>query len=169
MLGYMLMIHLGVELMDISIEYMVKRHLPDVLEVERGAWTYIDSDFGEIIHPSYWDEQKFISEVRRKSTVFYVACEGPVVGGYAVIAKNKDRSSTTIERLVVHPLFRRRGLGSALLEEILTRSVSNKFLAQVREHDSDSIAFFQAKGWQGRLVRNMYGRDLDGILFSRPE
>lgn len=155
--------------MDISVEYMVKRHLPDVLEVERGAWTYNDQDFGQVLHPFHWDEQKFISEVRRKQTVFYVACEGPVVSGYAVIAKNKDRSSTIIERLVVHPLFRRRGLGSALLQEILTRSVSNKFSAQVREHDSDSIAFFKAKGWQGRLVRNMYGKDLDGIVFTRPE
>lgn len=154
--------------MDVSVEYMVKKHLPDVLEVERGAWTYTDPDFGQVLHPWHWDEHKFISEVRRKQTVFYVACEGPVVGGFAVIAKNKDRSSTTIERLVVHPLFRRRGLGSAMLQEILTRSVSNKFAAQVREHDEDSIAFFKANGWESKLVRNMYGRDLDGILFTRP-
>jgi len=155
--------------MDISVEYMVKRHLPDVLEVERGAWTYNDKDFGEILHPFHWDEAKFIAEVRRKSTVFYVAMEGPVVGGFAMVSRNKDRSTTTIERLVVHPLFRRRGLGSAMLEEILTRSVSSKFVAQVREHDQDSIYFFRTKGWQGKLATNLYGRDQDGIVFSRPD
>lgn len=155
--------------MDISVEYMVKRHLQDVLEVERAAWTYQDKDFGEILHPCHWDETKFISEVRRKSTVFYVAAEGPVVSGFAVVSRNKDRSSTTVERLAVHPLFRRRSLGSAMLEEILTRSVSNQFTAQVREHDEDSIYFFQAKGWRGKLATNLYGRDQDGIIFSRPD
>jgi hypothetical protein len=56
-----------------------------------------------------------------------------------------------------------------MLEEILTRSVSNQFTAQVREHDEDSIYFFQAKGWQGKLAVNLYGRDQDGIIFSRPD
>jgi ribosomal protein S18 acetylase RimI-like enzyme len=155
--------------MDISVEYMVKRHLQDVLEVERAAWTYQDKDFGEILHPFHWDEAKFISEVRRKSTVFYVAAEGPVVGGFAVVSRNKDRSSTTVERLAVHPLFRRRSLGSAMLEEILTRSVSNQFTAHVREHDENSIYFFLSKGWRGKLAVNLYGRDQDGIIFSRPD
>lgn len=153
--------------MDVTIDYMIRAHLPDVVAVEKAAWTFKDPDFGEYVHPLAWDENKIISEVRRKNTVFFVLSEGDVIVGYACISKDKVRTINTIERFVVHPQFRRQGLGTGFLLDITGRSISVSYQAHVREHDDASIRFFAAKGWVGKLSRNLYGRDANGIVFSR--
>lgn len=155
--------------MDVTIDYMIRAHLPDVVEVEKAAWTFKDPDFGEYVHPLAWDEAKFISEVRRKNTVFFVLSEGELVVGYACVAKDKIKTANTIERLVVHPQFRRRGLGTALLADITGRSSCVKYHAQMYEHDDASIRFYASRGWVGKLARNLFGRDTNGVVFSPPQ
>jgi len=155
--------------MDVTIDYMIRAHLSDVVEVERAAWTIKDPDFGEYVHPLAWDEDKIVAEVRRKNTVFFVLFEGELVVGYACVAKDKARTTNTIERLVVHPQFRRRGLGTAFLADIAGRSIAVKYQAYVREHDDASIMFYSACGWVGKLARNLYGRDMNGIIFAQPQ
>lgn len=153
--------------MDVTIDYMIRAHLPDVVGVEQAAWTIKDPDFGDYVDPLAWNEGKIVSEVRRKNTVFFVLLEGDLVVGYACVAKDKERTMNTIERLVVHPQFRRHGFGSALLLNITSRTSSVKFQAQVREHDDPSIQFFSSQGWVGKYARNLYGRDVPGIIFTQ--
>lgn len=167
--GYSVMNTAGAATMDATVEYMIRSHLSDVVEVEKAAWTISDPDFGDFVCPLAWGEDRFVSEVRRKNTVLFVVLEGDLVVGYACVSKEKNRNTNTIERLVVHPQFCRRGLGSTLLFDIMTRSNSVKYQSQVREHDDTSIAFFASLGWTGKFSRNLYGRDRNGIVFSQPQ
>ncbi len=155
--------------MDVMIDYMIRTHLSDVVDVEKAAWTIKDPDFGDYVCPLAWDEEKIVSEVRRKNTVFFVVMEGDLVVGYACVAKDKERTTNTIERLVIHPQFRRHGLGSSLLSDITNRTNSNKFQAHVREHDDPSLQFFSAHKWAGKYFRNLYGRDIGGVVFTKTQ
>lgn len=156
-------------MMDVTIDYMIRAHLSDVVAVEKAAWTFKDPDFGEYVHPLAWDENKIVSEVRRKNTVFFVLQEGHLVVGYACVSKDKMRATNTIERLVVHPQFRRQGLGTILLADIMGRSIAIKYVAQMHEHDDSSIGFYASRGWFAKFARNLYGREKNGILFFPPE
>jgi ribosomal protein S18 acetylase RimI-like enzyme len=150
------------------VDYMVRHHLDEVLEVEKAAWTFKDPDFGEYVHPFAWTEKVFTSEVRRKNTVFFVVSEGDYISGFACISKDKKKNLNTIERLVVRPLCRRHSLGTGLLTNILSMSTATSYQAHVREHDDSSIAFYSSLGWSAKLDADLYGPGLDGIIFERP-
>jgi ribosomal protein S18 acetylase RimI-like enzyme len=150
------------------VDYMVRHHLNEVIQVERASWTFKDLDFGEYVHPLAWNEQDFTTEVKRKNTVFFVVSEGDYVSGFACISKDKKKNTNTVERLVINPLCRRHGMGTILLNNILSMSTAGAYYANVREHDDSSIAFYSSLGWSGKLSLGLYGPATDGIVFQKP-
>ena len=87
------------------IERMTKRDVAEVLAIEREIFS------------SPWTAEMFLRGVDNKDSYFVVARrEGKVVGygGFFMIGK-----TARLENLAVHPDFRRRGVATELLRELL--------------------------------------------------
>jgi len=81
--------------------------------------------------------------------------DGMFVGGFAIFSRVR-REVATLDRLVVHPALRRRGLGRLLMAAVATSCAvprgPKRLRADVREHDDAALAFLKACGWLGNGV-----------------
>ena len=80
--------------------------------------------------------------------------------------------SATICQICVNPLFRRKGLGSMLLEEMLkdcrTERVNNITL-EVRENNFSAIKLYEKHGFKHVLVKEGYYSNGDNAIYMVKE
>ena len=93
-----------------------------------------------------------------------------VLAGFAL--GYRDADIARVVTLDVHPDFRRRGLGSRLLRDLLallSAAGSRRAVLEVDVRNSGAIAFYAREGF-GQIGRipSYYGRGLDAFEMTRP-
>ncbi len=128
---------------------MLPEHLEQVLAIERESF------------PIPWSRQAFMFEVEENDLAFYiVALANKRVVGYAGMWAVLDEAHIT--NVAVHPDFRGRGVGRALIMELLARAaVSGAAMVTLEVRVSNHIArnLYRSAGFADRGLRRGYYSD----------
>jgi ribosomal protein S18 acetylase RimI-like enzyme len=124
----------------------------EVVDIDKASSYINDPDFGLIENESSWDSSSFTSFVRKKNTFSYVIYEKTKIVGFLLVESDPD--STKIEKLTVHPKYRRLTFGSLLLNHLIQKAFSPKIVVYCKENDSDSIAFYKSKKFKSNLAKS---------------
>ncbi|MEE1061457.1 MAG: ribosomal protein S18-alanine N-acetyltransferase [Ruminococcus sp.] len=119
-----------------KIERMTAQHVDAVLEIENECFA----------HP--WSRQSIESELENKNSVFYTALEGDEVAGYIGMSTVLDEGY--IFNVAVSAKHRKKGIGSALIQELVTYGKKNNFCfltLEVRESNENAISLYSKFGF----------------------
>ncbi len=109
-----------------------------------------------------WSEQSVREELLGPRRRAVVACDPDVVG-YAVIVEVGDL--TDLQRVAVHPSYRRRGVARDLLAAV---APTGPLLLEVGAHNAAALAFYAAEGFTEIDRRRRYYRDgSDAVVMAR--
>jgi ribosomal-protein-alanine N-acetyltransferase len=103
-------------------------------------------------------------------TISYLVADEDGVVGYAVASYAGDIAE--LQRIGVAQDARRRGLATALLDEVVAHAPStgaDRLLLEVRADNSGALAFYAARGFVEIDRRTRYYRDgADAVVMRRP-
>ena len=119
-----------------KIERMTAQHVDAVLEIENECFA----------HP--WSRQSIESELENKNSVFYTALEGDEVAGYIGMSTVLDEGY--IFNVAVSAEHRKKGIGSALIQELVTYGKKNNFsflTLEVRESNENARSLYSKFGF----------------------
>ena len=103
------------------MEYLCKKHLKEVAQIEATAHAEEDSDFGIKITKSYaWTEQDFIDKFREPNVVGKILKTKFGIAGFVIYKLEGD--TLTIIDLAVHPFKLRVGHGTRIVTELMEKS-----------------------------------------------
>jgi ribosomal-protein-alanine acetyltransferase len=118
-----------------------------------------------------WSEDSFAKEIRENHLAFYIVAEtqGRMVG-YAGLWRIIDEGHIT--NVAVHPDFRRRGVGEALVSVLLTHTMENGITdhtLEVRVSNEAAISLYTKFGFEPAGLRKNYYEDNgeDAIIMWR--
>ncbi|MEM9645393.1 MAG: ribosomal protein S18-alanine N-acetyltransferase [Planctomycetota bacterium] len=125
---------------------MIRRDMPAVLDAETRSFEFA------------WTEEDFIRCLRQRNCIGMVAeCEDRVAG-FMIYELHKNRLH--ILNFAVHPDFRRRGLGHAMISKLLgklSQERRNRIMLEVRETNLDAQLFFKSVGFRAiSVLRDFY-------------
>ena len=128
-------------MMDICIRYMIRRDMPQVLEIEQLCFT------------DPWTEEDFILALRQRCCIGMVAVDESGapwddVLGFAIYELPKRRIE--LLNIAVHPSVWRRGIGTAMIAKLSSKlSVQRrqKICLNVADNNVMAHLFFKAQGF----------------------
>ncbi|MCL6634425.1 MAG: ribosomal protein S18-alanine N-acetyltransferase [Peptococcaceae bacterium] len=147
--------------MDVTFEEMSLAHLDGVMEIE------------EVSFPSPWSRYAFAYEILQNSLAHYiVALAGNKVVGYAGMWLILDDAHIT--NVAVHPAWRRKGIGMALMLEMIGRAVlmgMKRMTLEVRPSNKAARVLYAALGFVERGLRKHYYSDTgeDAIIMWKDD
>lgn len=121
----------------IAIREMTKEDIEGVLEVERDSFS------------TPWTEQLFYDEVNNPHTVYYICTVGEEIIGYAGMWHVLDEGQIT--NIAVKSRFRKMGVGSMLLKELINRAEKDGISVmglEVRESNQGALSLYQKFGFK---------------------
>lgn len=97
---------------------------------------------------------------------FLVAEQEQRIVGYIIGIKMGDK--TLIVSLAVHPRYRRRGVGTSLVQHLQERLPSSVTEIQVRPSNEGALSFYSALGFERkRVIPRYYANGEDAIVMVR--
>lgn len=130
----------------VTFAKMKMEHLPQVLEIEERSF------------PSPWSYRAFACEILENPIASYiVALAGEKVVGYAGMWVILDEAHIT--NVAVHPNWRKRGLGRALMQEIMRRAARRgaaRITLEVRPSNAAARRLYAALGFTEAGLRKNY-------------
>jgi ribosomal-protein-alanine N-acetyltransferase len=120
-----------------------------------------------------WSEESFDREIRENRLAFYIVAEiGSRLAGYAGLWRVMDEGHIT--NVAVHPDFRRRGIGEALVSVLLAHTAANGVLShtlEVRASNAAAISLYSKFGFEPAGLRKNYYEDNgeDAIIMWRKQ
>ena len=141
------------------LSLMNASHVPQIAELERLCFS------------DPWSENSIASELDNKLSLWLVALEGETVIGY--VGSQTVLGWTDMMNVAVHPHFRRRGVGKALVEELirlLKEQGSEQLTLEVRLSNESARSLYYGLGFQevGRR-KNYYHNPREDALILRKE
>jgi ribosomal-protein-alanine N-acetyltransferase len=130
---------------EILLREMQATDIPEVIEIERMSFT------------TPWSENAFLKEIHKLYSLTRVAVLGDKVIGY--ICANYIMDEGHIMNLAVHHNFRRRGIGTKLVEEILDKLKENDcryIYLEVRFSNLRARNFYERFGFRVAGIRRNY-------------
>jgi ribosomal-protein-alanine N-acetyltransferase len=130
--------------------------LPQVISIERRAF------------PTPWSLSMFVLELSKPSGVCLAAIAHKRVLGYLICARYVD--VWHLMNIAVDPAARRRGVASALLEEMLHRAGRDEaYTLEVRPSNTGAIALYERFGFRSAGTRRRYYSDTgeDAVIMWR--
>lgn len=106
-----------------------------------------------------WSEQSIVSELENPLSLWLVACDDGVIAGY--VGSQSVMGWADMMNLAVHPDYRRRGVGEALvsaLESGLSGNGVSVLTLEVRQSNENAIALYKKMGFEQVGVRPGYYR-----------
>ncbi|MDP8911514.1 MAG: ribosomal protein S18-alanine N-acetyltransferase [Actinomycetota bacterium] len=111
-------------------------------------------------YPTPWSRSMFASELAKPSSLSLGAFDGEELAGYLIISRYVD--AWHVMNIAVAPEYRRRGIGSALMNrlfELTTTDARRGYTLEVRVSNTDAIRLYERLGFQRRGVRRGYYTD----------
>lgn len=120
-------------------------HVDEIVEIEKAEFSLP------------WSKKSFLSELEDENVIFLAAVEGDKTAGFGILHFYKDEGE--IYNIAVSANHRRRGLGDALLAELLKiageRGVNTVFL-DVRESNTPARNLYKKHGFYDLNIRKGY-------------
>ena len=143
--------------------------MPTEIIIRKAQFTDIDSVL-EIEQESInsWSYDQFIQELNNEFAVFIVAETNNGIAGYAVAWRVADEIQ--INSISVKKNFRKQGIGSKLLAEIImngTDRVYSAAILDVRSKNTDAIKFYTNNGFTKTGIRKNYYDNDDAVLMEK--
>jgi ribosomal-protein-alanine N-acetyltransferase len=120
------------EKLCVHIRWMIRRDMPEVLGIEHQSFEFP------------WSEEDFIRCLRQRNCIGMVAEFDERVVGSMIYELHKNRLH--ILNFAVHPEFRRRGIGRAMIDKLvgkLSQQRRNRILLEIRETNLGAQLFFR--------------------------
>jgi ribosomal-protein-alanine N-acetyltransferase len=153
----------------VTIRTLGYSHLPQVIAIERRAF------------PTPWSLAMFVLELSKPSGVCLAAFASDASGeagsgrsrtervvGYLICSRYAD--VWHLMNIAVDPALRRRGIASALLEQMLERAgPEESYTLEVRPSNAVAIALYESFGFRSAGTRRRYYQDTgeDAVIMWR--
>jgi ribosomal-protein-alanine N-acetyltransferase len=141
---------------SITIRPLGYSDLPQVISIERRAF------------PTPWSLAMFVLELSKPSGVCLAAVEEQRVVGYLICSRYAD--VWHLMNVAVDPPARRRGIATALLEEMIVRAGPDaSYTLEVRPSNAQAIALYERFGFRSAGTRRRYYQDTgeDAVIMWR--
>lgn len=116
-----------------------------------------------------WTKENFLSAFGNGITHFLKAVEGDFIFGYVSFDIILDE--ICINNIAVDVAFRRRGVGSLLMEYVIQLAEElkkQKIFLEVNEHNLSAIALYKKLGFEFvSLRRNYYGKNKNAAVYIK--
>lgn len=119
----------------IQIRWMIRRDMPEVLEIERQSFEFA------------WTEEDFLCCLRQRNCIGMVADNDGQIVGFMIYELLK--SELHILNFAVHPNHRRQGVGTAMIDKLISKLSQQRrrsFYLEVRETNLAAQIFFRSRG-----------------------
>jgi ribosomal-protein-alanine N-acetyltransferase len=130
----------------VHIRWMIRRDMPEVLDIESRSFEFA------------WSEDDFIRCLRQRNCIGMIAEHDDRVVGFMVYELNKARIQ--VLNFAVHPAFRRRGVGTQMIAKLMGKLSSQRrtrLVLEVRETNLPAQLFFRTCGFRAiSVLRSFY-------------
>ena len=126
----------------ITLRTMTEDDIPRVAELER------------LIFSDPWSEKVYRETFELEGVEYVVACDGDTIIGAAGIRNIVGTGEIT--NVMITPVYRNRGLGRMMLEELLARGRSlgaYDFTLEVRKSNEHAIRLYESLGFINEGIR----------------
>lgn len=138
----------------LHIRWMIKRDMPEVLEIEGMSFA------------APWSEEDFISSLKRRNCIGMV-CEATVghddfLIGYMIY--DLEKNSLNLLNFAVHPDYRRKGAGKLMVDKLigkLSDQRRSRLTTTVSEANLEALQFFKANEFIATNIEKGYYDDSD--------
>jgi ribosomal-protein-alanine N-acetyltransferase len=133
---------------NLRFDALQESHIPAVMEIEKEA------------NPSPWSEASFRNELGNEQSVFLVCRSGVDVLGFAGMWLVVDEAHITT--VAVNPEHRRKGIGWALMVELLSRARTAGMTSstlEVRAGNEAAVKLYEHLGYVVAARRKKYYPD----------
>ena len=141
---------------SITIRSLSYSDLPQVIAIERRAF------------PTPWSLAMFVLELSKPSGVCLAAIEKRRIVGYLICSRYAD--VWHLMNIAVDPPARRRGVATALLEQMIDRAgESASYTLEVRPSNPQAISLYERFGFRSAGTRRRYYQDTgeDALIMWR--
>lgn len=136
----------GVQDLRVHIRWMIRRDMPEILEIEKQSFEFP------------WCEEDFIRCLRQRNCIGMVAERDERIVGFMIYELHKTRLH--ILNFAVNPEFRRRGIGAQMVDKLvgkLSHQRRTRILLEVRETNLEAQLFFRSSGFRAvSVLRDFY-------------
>ena len=136
----------GKQKLCVHIRWMIRRDMPEVLEIEKQSFEFP------------WSEEDFIRCLRQRNCIGMVAEYDERVVGSMIYELHKTRLH--ILNFSVHDDHRRRGVGKAMVDKLISKlsfQRRNRILLEIRETNLAAQLFFRDAGFRAvSVLRDFY-------------
>jgi ribosomal-protein-alanine N-acetyltransferase len=130
----------------VHIRWMIRRDMPEVLDIESQSFEFP------------WSEEDFIRCLRQRNCIGMVAEHDEQVVGFMIYELHKTRLH--VLNFAVNSKFRRRGVGEAMIGKLISKlshQRRNRILLEVRETNLAAQLFFRSAGFRAvSVLRDFY-------------
>lgn len=130
------------------IRWMIRRDMPEVLQMEQLSFEYA------------WEEEDFHRCLRQRNCIGMVAEYGQKVVGFMIYELHK--SKLHILNFAVHPSFRKRDVGSQMIDKLVSKLSwhrRTRISLELRETNMIAQRFFQLNGFEAKGVLHKFYED----------
>lgn len=136
----------GKEGLRVHIRWMIRRDMPEVLQIETGSFEFP------------WFEEDFIRCLRQRNCIGMVAEHGERVVGFMIYELHKTRLH--VLNFAVAPEYRRMEVGQQMIDKLVSKLSSQRrtrISLEVRETNLAAQLFFKENGFRATAVlRDFY-------------
>ena len=130
----------------VHIRWMIRRDMPEVLEIENESFEFP------------WSEEDFIRCLRQRNCIGMVAEYDEQVVGFMIYELHRTRLH--VLNFAVADDFRRHGVGRQMVDKLATKlspQRRTRVLLEVRETNLEAQLFFKSLGFRAvSVLRNYY-------------
>ncbi len=133
---------------DVHIRWMIRRDMPEVLEIEKNSFEFP------------WSEEDFIRCLRQRNCIGMVAEYDDRVVGFMIYELHKNQLH--VLNFSVRPDVRRRGVGTQMVEKLkgkLSLQRRNRVILEIRETNLAAQLFFRNTQFRAVSVLRDYYDD----------
>lgn len=133
---------------NIHIRWMIRRDMPEVLNIEQGSFEFP------------WSEDDFIRCLRQRNCIGMVAEHENRIVGFMIYELHKNQLH--ILNFAVRPDFRRRSIGKQMADKLvgkLSQQRRSRIVLEVRETNLAAQIFFKKLGFRAMSVLRDYYDD----------